>query len=714
MTQKKSKGNNKSAKQKKQIKREVIEILNDNGSKGMNYKQLSSKLGLQKEKERQKLLKIIEELYLDGYLREEKPGKYKSKLNVSEVEGYLHLLKQGFAFVDVEAFDEDVFIPPDKTKNALSGDKVKVKIIKSKKDKSKEGEVIEVLERHKIQYVGTLEVSDKFAFLIPDARNIDVDIFIPLKKLNNGASGQKVMAEINEWPEGAKSPYGEVKEILGEAGDHTTEMNAIIYEFNLPTDFPNEVLEEANATSEQIDPQTIENRKDFREVTTFTIDPEDAKDYDDALSLQIFEDGTYEVGIHIADVTHYVQTGTKLDEEAFNRATSVYLVDRVIPMLPEKLSNKLCSLRPEEEKLSFSAVFHLDGNANILNEWYGKTIIKSDKRFVYEDAQDLIEQEEGAFAEELKTLNHLAKVLRKHRFEEGAIAFETEEVKFLMDEEGKPFDIIKKVRKDAHLLIEDFMLLANRKVAEFIFNKQESFKETPFVYRVHDAPPPDKLENFVKIANRFGYELNTNNNKTISASFNTLLENLEGKPEKNMMESLAIRTMSKAFYTTKKGGHYGLAFDYYTHFTSPIRRYPDVIAHRLLQQYLIGQYDDVKQEAIEKLCKHSSEMEIRAEEAERASIQFKQIEYMTQFIGDEFEAIISGVTDSTLFVEITENKCEGRIPLSSLIDDYYFFEGENYLLRGVNTGKVFQLGDEAKIRVMEADPVRRKLIFDMV
>lgn len=700
---------------KKAIRRDVIQILKNDATQGLNHKQLASRLGLKTKKEKDKLLKVLEELYMDGYLAQEKPGKYQHFAKNQEIEGILDMSGKGFGFLKVEGEDEDIFIPPSKTGKALHGDEVKARIVKGKqKNNQPEGEILEVKARNKTSFVGTLDVSEKFAFLVPDSPRMDVDIFIPLKHLNKGDDGQKVVVELLEWPEDAKSPFGKVEQVLGKAGDHDTEMNAIIAEFQLPKAFPKAVLREAEAIPDTIPDDALQNRKDFRKVTTFTIDPKEAKDFDDALSIRQLDNGRWEIGIHIADVTYYVKEGSALDEEAFNRATSVYLVDRVIPMLPEKLSNQLCSLRPNEDKLAFSAVFELDEHGEVWQQWVGRALINSDKRFFYEEAQEQIESQQGAFAESLSKLNQVAKQLREKRFEDGAIAFDTEEVEFQLDDNGFPVDVVKKERKDAHLLIEEFMLLANRKVAEYIFSRNHSFQETPFVYRVHEAPPSEKLEQFVKIARSFGYQFEMNDPEQTSASFNRLLDQVQGRPEQNMLESLAIRSMSKAFYTTKQGGHYGLSFDYYTHFTSPIRRYPDVIAHRLLQHYLTGEGEEPDQDQIEKQCKQASEMEIRAEEAERASIKYKQVEYMSERIGEDYPGLIAGVSNKALFVEIPENKCEGRVPLQTLADDFYEFDEDRYLVRGLNNGRTYQLGDEVEVKVMEANPLDRKLVFEIL
>lgn len=711
----KKKQTRKKSRSKKQLKKEVLRYFEQQPRNKVNYKQLAHRLGAGNKKEREKVLVALEELYVDGVLEEVKPGKYKQKIQSHYITGTIEITSRGFGFVSTAELDEDIFIPPHCTHTSLTGDEVKVLLYAKRRGDKPEGEVAEVLKRKKTEFTGVLEVSENFAFLVPDARKMDVDIFIPLEHIKGGRSGDKALVEITEWPESAKSPFGKVKKILGKAGEHFAEMHAIISEFSLPVEFPGEVIKEAEKIPASIPNEVIQKRKDLRKLPLFTIDPEDAKDFDDALSIRKIHRNTWEVGVHIADVTHYVRPGTELDKEAFNRGTSVYLVDRVIPMLPEKLSNGLCSLKPNEDRLAFSAIFHIDDRAKIKKEWFGRTIVRSDRRFSYEEAQQILETGEGEFSGELIKLNELAKVLREKKFEEGAISFETEEVKFKLDGNGKPLEIIPKVRKEAHMLIEDFMLLANRKVAEFIFKKEESFKETPFVYRVHDAPPKEKLDGFVKIARRFGYEIKTGKAAEVAASFNRLLDQVEGRPEQNLLEKLAIRTMSKAFYTTKKSGHYGLAFDYYTHFTSPIRRYPDVIAHRLLDHYLNGSGKKIRRWAdeIERQCKHASEMEVRAEESERASVKFKQVEYMKDHVGEEFDGIISGMVEAGLFVELIENKCEGMVTMNALADDYYIFDEDNYLIRGMHTHKTYQLGDKVRVSVLRADPVKRELDLDL-
>ncbi len=699
-------------KSKRAIKSSLINFFRDHPNQGMNYKQIAAKLGLNSHNERDTLIKCINELLVDGILEEPDRGKYQKVVSTQYVEGTVDMTKSGSAYILVDGMEEDVYIPPSKLNTALHGDTVKVLLYAKKKNQRPEGEVAEILKRKRMEFTGVIQVSEKFAFLVADSKRMVLDIFIPISKIGEATDGDKVLVRILEWPANVKNPIGKVIKVLGRPGEHNTEMNAIIAEFELPEEFPYEVEKESREISELISEEEIEKRWDFRGIPTFTIDPADAKDFDDALSFKKLPDDLFEIGVHIADVSHYVKENTELDKEALLRGTSVYLVDRVIPMLPEKLSNNLCSLRPDEDKLCFSVVVVMDKSAKIQKEWYGRTVIRSQKRFAYEEAQEVLEQGTGPYAEELLTLNKLAHILRKRRFEEGAISFETEEVKFILDENGKPISVFKKVRKDAHKLIEDFMLLANRKVAEFIFKKNTDLNQKPFVYRVHESPNLEKLLSFGKIANQFGYKINTNSDRDIAKSLNWLISKSEGKPEQNMLQSLAIRTMSKAFYTTEKSSHYGLAFDYYTHFTSPIRRYPDIIPHRLLAHYLAGK-GNVNQAIIEAQCKQSSDMEIRAAEAERASIKYKQVEFMREHINEEFEGIISGVTEWGIYVEMLENKCEGMIRMSELSDDRYVFDEEHYLIRGINRGKVFQLGNMIRVRVIAANLQDRTIDLDV-
>jgi ribonuclease R len=556
-------------------------------------------------------------------------------------------------------------------------------------------------------------VNAKFAFLIPDNKKMNHDIFIPLDKLNGAKDKMKAVVKITDWPASSKNPFGTVVAVLGVQGEHETEMNAVLAEYGFPLDFPKEVETESEAISTKITASDIKGRRDMRKVLTFTIDPFDAKDFDDAISFQILPNGNFEIGVHIADVSHYVKPNTALDKEANERGTSVYLVGKVIPMLPEKLSNNLCSLRPKEDKLTFSAIFEMDKNANVLSEWFGRTIIHSDRRFTYEEVWEIIQAKTGDHADEILRLNELAYILRNQRFKNGAINFESAEVKFNLDETGKPIGVYIKERNDAHKLIEDFMLLANRKVAEFIAKKGSKKSPLTFVYRSHDAPKEEVLEGFAKFAARFGYKIQTKNHAEISKSMNSLMSDVEGKKEQNVLTQLAIRSMAKAIYTTKKTSHYGLAFDYYTHFTSPIRRYPDVMAHRLLQHYLDGQ-KSVDAEVYEKMCLHASQMEKRAADAERLFIKYKQAEYLADQINKEFAGIISGVTEWGIYVEIVENKCEGMVRLRDIDDDFYVLDQANYCIIGQRKRKKYQLGDEVRIKVRKVDLAKKQIDFQLI
>lgn len=620
----------------------------------------------------------------------------------------------GSAYIVMEdEFENDIFIAPRKLRTALHGDTVKVYVYAKNKGKRKEGEVVEIINRAKMEFTGIIKVSEKFAFFIPDDRKMLQDIFIPLADLNGGHDQDKAIAQIVDWPADAKNPIGQIKHVLGKQGENNAEMNAILADYGFPLEFPKDVENEADQIPDHISENEIAKRRDFRDVLTFTIDPADAKDFDDAISFKQLANGNYEVGIHIADVSHYVRPDTELDKEAFERGTSVYLVDRVIPMLPERLSNGVCSLRPDETKLCFAAVFELDHDANVIEQWFGKTVIHSDRRFAYEEAQELIENKAGDYSTEMSILNDLAYKLRERKFKHGAISFESTEVKFRLDVTGKPTGVYIKERKDAHKLIEDFMLLANRKVAEFVAKKGKGRQKLTYVYRVHDAPNEQSLMNFAQFAMRFGYKINTKSDREIARSLNYLMEDVEGKKEQNVLTQLAIRSMAKAIYTTKKTSHYGLAFDYYTHFTSPIRRYPDVLAHRLLEHYL-DNGQSVSEEAYEKMCLHSSQMEKKAADAERASVKYKQAEYLEGNIGKEYSGIISGVTEWGMYVEIIENKCEGMVRLRDITDDFYVLDEKNYCIIGQRKKKKYQLGDEVNIMVKKVDLSKRQIDFTLI
>jgi ribonuclease R len=610
--------------------------------------------------------------------------------------------------VNSDEVDRPVLVSSRNLKHAMDGDKVRLHVYASRKKHDLEGEVVDIIERAKSVFVGTVQLSRNFAFLVPSGK-VGFDIFIAHEKLNGAKNGQKAIAQIVEWPAHARSPFGEIIEVLGDTGDNDAEMHAILAEFELPHKFPQNVEKIAEKIPLEIPEEEYKKRRDMRGVTTFTIDPADAKDFDDALSLQKLDNGNWEVGIHIADVTYYVTPNSTIEEEAQKRATSVYLVDRVVPMLPERLSNGVCSLRPNEDKLCFSAIFELDNNAQIKKEWFGKTVIHSNRRFAYEEAQENIENKTGDLANELLTLNELAIKLREQRFKKGSIAFERVEIKFNIDEKGKPLSVYFKEAKDSNKLIEEFMLLANRQVAEKIGKPEPNKSPKTFVYRIHDKPDPDKLVSFNNFIHRFGYGIQLSTPNAIANSINSLLDNVKGKKEQNVVETLAIRTMAKAVYSTRNIGHYGLGFEYYSHFTSPIRRYPDMMAHRLLEKYLEGGRS-VNEQKFEDLCKHSSDMENRAANAERASIKYKQVEFMQDHIGKIYPGVISGITEWGIYVEL-ENKIEGMVPIRELDDDFYIFDEKNYALVGRHTHKIYQLGDDVMVKIWRTNLERKQLDF---
>ncbi|RQP18313.1 MAG: ribonuclease R [Parapedobacter sp.] len=692
----------------------ISDVIEKSGNKPLNYKQVAAKLNLTDTESRNTIQDILQEEARMGSFKEVEKGKYILKELKAFVVGRVDMTADGSAFIVPEdEFEDDIYIAPRKLRQALHGDRVKVHAYEKRRGKRKEGEVVEILERARTEFTGTINISPRFAFLIADDRKMLNDIFVPLADLNGAQDGEKVVVAITEWPQDSKNPVGRVKHVLGKKGENDTEMNAILADFGFPLAFPANVEKEATAFPSVISPEEITKRRDFRPVTTFTIDPADAKDFDDALSFQQLPNGNYEIGVHIADVTHFVRPDLPLDKEAFERGTSVYLVDRVIPMLPERLSNDLCSLRPHEDRLVFSAVFEMDEHANVIHEWFGKAIIHSDRRFSYEEAQEILENKAGEFSHELLKLNQLAYILRERKFKHGAISFETTEVKFNLDENGKPLGVYVKERKDAHKLIEDFMLLANRRVAEFIGKQGKGKNKRTFVYRVHDVPKEESITAFAQFAARFGYKLNTKSDRETARSLNALMERVEGTKEQNVLTTLAIRSMAKAIYTTKKTSHYGLAFDYYTHFTSPIRRYPDVMVHRLLEHYLSGG-KSVNAEAYEKLCEHASQMEKKAADAERASIKYKQAEFLQDQVGETYLGIVSGVTEWGMYVEIEENKCEGMVRLRDITDDFYALDEKNYAIIGQRKKKRYQLGDEVQIKVKKVDLAKRQIDFTLI
>jgi ribonuclease R len=706
MAKKKKKSKKPGSIKKKSLTGKILGIFSGSPSKTYNYKQLTRLLNIKDTSTRQLINVILGELTAADYLTEIYTGKYKLKSKGGYIYGTVEMTAQGSAYINSESLSEDIFVTQANLNHALHGDWVKVYLYARRKSRRLEGEVVEIVKRGKRNFVGTVEIAAHFAFLLPDSKKMPYDIYIPKEKLNHALNGQKAIARIVDWPQSVKNPTGEIVEVLGEPGEHEVEMHAILAEYDLPYSFPKDVEREAAKMPDRVSRDEYRQRKDFRTVPTFTIDPEDAKDFDDALSIRQLDSGRWEVGVHIADVTFFISPNSVLDKEAQERGTSVYLVDRVIPMLPEKLSNQLCSLRPEEDKLCFSTVFEMDDQANVVSEWMGKSVIRSDRRFTYEEAQKVIETGQGDMSMEVMKLHQLAQTLRKRRFENGSIDFERTEVAFEIDEKGTPLGVFLKQNKPSNQLIEEFMLLANKRVAEFV-----GFKTKPpktFVYRVHDRPDQEKLSSFAFLIKKFGHQISTASHRQLSQSLNQLLKNVQGKKEQNLIETLAIRTMAKAKYSTRNIGHYGLAFDHYSHFTSPIRRYPDMMVHRLLEKYLRGEKSE-SEEQYESLCMHASEMERKAIEAERASIKYKQVEFLKDKIGQQYDGIISGVADWGIYVEISENKCEGLIPIRELDDDFYELDEENYCITGRLTRKQYQLGDPITIEISRVDLPRKQV-----
>lgn len=698
----------------KQLRLLVEDFISHQKNNTFNYKQVSFAVGAETHQAQRSVALLLAEMAFDGFILETEPGKYKTLMRSNVATGTFVRRSNGKNSVITDDDKEAIFVAERNSMHALNGDRVKINIAASRKGQEPEAEVIEILEQKEQVFIGTLQVDKTVAFLKTDSKFLACDIFIPKNKLKGGKSGDKAIVQITDWPDDDKNPRGAVVDILGRTGENNAEIHAILAEFGLPYKYPEAVTKAADKIGGEITPEELAKREDFRKVTTFTIDPKDAKDFDDALSIQRLPNGNWEVGVHIADVTHYVTPGSVIDKEAQSRATSVYLVDRVVPMLPEHLCNGICSLRPNEEKLAFSCILELDDNANVVNHRIGRTVIESDRRFTYEEAQEVIETGEGDYKEEILTLDRLAKALRAQRFENGSVDFDREEVRFDIDETGHPIDVYFKVSKDANKLIEEFMLLANRTVAATIGKTEKRRKSKAFVYRVHDQPDPIKLTELAGIARTFGYKIKTTGSAAeINRSINKMLRDVKGQGEENYLSVLAIRSMAKAIYTTENIGHYGLGFDYYTHFTSPIRRYPDMMVHRLLERYLSGGRS-VAHDKLEEQCNHSSAMEQLAANAERSSIKYKQVEYMRDRLGQEFEGMISGVTEWGLYVELTENKCEGLVPMRELADDYYDFDEKNYCLRGRRRGNTYRLGDMVRIRVANANLDRKQLDFVIV
>ena len=688
----------------------VIDFFNREKTIPYNYKQISSAIGADTPLERALVVQIMEELAEEGVLKETTPGKFKLvERNVVNTGTFVRRSNGKNSVVLDSGDGEAIFVAERHSKHALNGDKVKVHICAKRPNEPEEAEVLEIIERKEQVFIGTLKVDDYFGHLITDSKFLATDIFIPRDLLKDGKTGDKAVVKIVDWPETANSPMGEVVDVLGRSGDNTVEMHAILAEFGLPYVYPAEVEAAADKIDPGITPDEIARRRDMRDVVTFTIDPRDAKDFDDALSIKKLDNGLWQVGIHIADVTHYVRPNSIIETEAENRATSVYLVDRTMPMLPERLSNFICSLRPDEEKLTYSVVVELDDDADVKKVDICHTVIKSDRRFTYEEAQNIIETGEGDYRDEVLTLDRLAKKLRAARFADGSLEFNRAEVRFDIDSTGRPVNVFFKESKDANKLVEEFMLLANKKVAEAIGIVPKKRAAKAFVYRIHDMPDPGKMQNLAEIAMRFGHKLKVNGSmREVNRSINKMLAAIKDRPEENLLATLAIRSMAKAVYSTSNIGHYGLAFDYYTHFTSPIRRYPDMMVHRLLDRYLAGGRS-VNIDKLENECKHSSEMEQLAANAERASIKYKQVEYLGERLGEVFTGKISGVTEWGLFVELDENMCEGLVPIRDLEDDYYELDDKNYCLLGRRRNRRYTLGDKVTVQVARAD-LRNKLI----
>ena len=727
------------------ISTQILKVFANSPFTAFNHKQISSKIGAYDKGTRQLVQMTILEMAEEKILVEESRGKYKINpkhinddlLPKNYLIGTIDMKQTGKAYViPQEEGREDVMIAPNYTRHALHGDTVKVLMFPQRKMHKPEGQVVEILHRAKTRFVGRVQKMEKFAFLVCDNRNMVVDIFIPLADLGGAEDGEKAVVEMTDWPDQMNNPVGKVVKRLGKPGDNNVEMQSILAEYDFPLDFPAEAEKEAAKIKAPTKKET-EGRRDFRKTLTFTIDPADAKDFDDALSFKRLKNGNYEVGVHIADVSHYVKPGSAIDREAFDRGTSVYLVDRTIPMLPERLCNGVCSLRPNEDKLCFSAVFEMNDRAEVLDRWFGKTVINSDRRYCYEEAQEIIEngkqeaesgkrKAESELVDAILELHKLATILRDGRYKEGAINFESQEVKFQLDENGKPIGVYIKEQKEANWLIEEFMLLANRNVAEYVGKtsntsstsktsntSKTSKKAKTFVYRVHDEPNPEKLNTFVEFVTKLGFKMKVSSRKALADSYNRLFEQIAGRGEEYMIDTIAIRTMSKAYYSTQNIGHYGLAFPFYTHFTSPIRRYPDLMVHRLLELYLEGGAS-VSAEEYEEYCKHCSLMEKKAADAERASVKYKQAEYLSDKLGKVFDANISGVSKWGIYAEIEGNKCEGMIPIGSLKGDYYMLDEDNYQVIGRRYGKCYKLGDPVRIRVKNVDMVKKLIDFDLI
>ena len=684
---------------KKELSKAVLDFFHAKQDEVISLKYIFSELKLTTHPLKMLCMDILSDLLADDYITEVDKNKYKLNNHGIEMTGTFQRKSNGKNSFIPEGGGDPIFVAERNSAHAMNNDKVRIAFYAKRRGCEAEGEVIEILQRANDTFVGTLEVEKSYAFLVTENRTLANDIFIPKDKLKGGKTGDKAVVKVTEWPDKAKNPIGQVLDILGKAGDNTTEMHAILAEFGLPYVYPQSVEKAADKIPAEI------SAEDFRKVTTFTIDPKDAKDFDDALSIRPLKDGLWEVGVHIADVTHYVKEGSIIDKEAEKRATSVYLVDRTIPMLPERLCNFICSLRPNEEKLAFSAIFDITEKGEVRDSRIVHTVIESDRRFTYEEAQQIIETKEGDFKDEILMLDTIAKALREKRFTAGAINFDRYEGKFEIDEKGKPISVYFKESKDANKLVEEFMLLANRTVAEKIGKAPKGKKPKVLPYRIHDLPDPEKLDNLAQFIARFGYRLRTSGTKTdVSKSINHLLDDIQGKKEENLIETVSIRAMQKARYSTHNIGHYGLAFDYYTHFTSPIRRFPDMMVHRLVTRYMDGGRSVSETKYEEQI----------AANAERASIKYKQVEFMSERLGQTYDGVISGVTEWGLYVELNENKCEGMIPIRDLDDDYYEFDEKNYCLRGRRKNRIYSLGDAITVKVARANLEKKQLDFALV